>query len=111
LRSPTGYVELRFWSRRRASVSIYYEDGWPSRRLTRWVTAGDARFVRALRRAGFDAEEADRVAERISNEWGEPVGDVADAMIPAATFAVLAAIGAVTLGRWLLGAAGVGPRR
>jgi hypothetical protein len=103
LQTPTGFVEIVFVSRRRAWVTIYNDRGWPSRRLTRWATRDHASLARALRRGGFDAGEADRLSERISDEWGEPIGDVADAVIPAAAMAALAAIGAVVVGRWLLG--------
>jgi hypothetical protein len=77
--------------------------GWPSQRLTRWATRDHPSLARAFRRGGFDPSEADRLSERVSDEWGEPVGDVADVVIPAAVMAGLAAIGTVAVGRWLLG--------
>jgi hypothetical protein len=101
LQTPTGFVEFRFWSHRRAWISIYDDHGWPSRRLTRWATRGHPSLTRALRRGGFDAPEADRLAETISDEWGEPIADVADVIIPTVVLTALAGTGAVVVGRWL----------
>jgi hypothetical protein len=102
LKTPTGFVEIRFWSDRRAWISIYDERGWPTQRLTRWATRGEPSLARALRRGGMAAADADRLAEEISEEWGEPVGDVADVVIPALAMSALTAVGAVVVGRWLL---------
>jgi hypothetical protein len=110
LQSPTGFVEIRFWSRRRAWISIYDAKGWPARRLTRWATREQASLGRVLRRAGFAEADADRLAEQIAVDWGEPVGDVADVVIPAVTMMALTAVGAVVVGRWLLGRAAFGAR-
>jgi hypothetical protein len=102
LRTPTGFVEIRFWSNSRAWIQIYDDRGWPSRRLTRWATRDRHSLARALRRGGFAPAEADRLAEEISDDWGEPIGDVAEVLIPTAVAMTLTAIGAVSVGRWLL---------
>lgn len=43
-----------------------------------------------------------RHTNEISDDWGEPIVDVSDTVIPAVFVFALAAVGATTVGRWLL---------